>query len=101
MKTVNVLLIAGQSNALGISPYGELPPEVLHTYSTDIFFRTNTENPHNGVWQKVRPGLGFRADRFGLELPAAACLEGRGEPWVIVKYASDGTAELHIRYFDT
>ena len=92
MKTVNILLIAGQSNALGISRFCELPPEVLREYPVDIYFRTNTDNPNNGIWQKVRPGLGIREDRFGPELPAAARLEKRNEPWAIVKYASDGTA---------
>ncbi len=92
MEKVNLLLIAGQSNALGISRYAELPREVLCEYDVDIYFRTNTENPNNEVWQKVRPGLGHRADRFGLELPAAAYLSKRSESWVIVKYASDGTA---------
>ena len=50
MKTVNILLIAGQSNALGISRFCELPPEVLREYPVDIYFRTNTDNPNNGVW---------------------------------------------------
>ena len=92
MEKINVLLIAGQSNALGISYYRELPQEKLQGYDVDIYFNTNTENPNNGVWQKVRPGLGYKADRFGLELPAAHVLNATGEPWVIIKYASDGTA---------
>lgn len=92
MEKINVLLIAGQSNALGISHYAELSQEKLQSYDVDIYFKTNTENPNNGVWQKVRPGLGHKADRFGLELPAAHVLSATGEPWVIIKYASDGTA---------
>jgi hypothetical protein len=92
MSKVNVLLIAGQSNALGISHFAELPEEYRRSYDVDIYFNTNTENPNNGKWQRVRPGLGHREDRFGLELPAAHLLAARGEEWVIIKYASDGTA---------
>ncbi len=92
MDKINVLLIAGQSNALGISHFAELPAEKQKTYDVEIYFNTNTENENNGVWQKVRPGLGHKPDRFGLELPAAHVLTARGEKWVIIKYASDGTA---------
>jgi len=92
MSKVNVLLIAGQSNALGISHFAELPEEYQRSYDVDIYFHTNTENPNNGKWQRVRPGLGHREDRFGLELPAAHLLAARGEEWAIIKYASDGTA---------
>ena len=92
MDKINVLLIAGQSNALGISHFAELPAEKQKTYDVEIYFNTNTENENNGVWQKVRPGLGHKPDRFGLELPAAHVLVARGEKWVIIKYASDGTA---------
>jgi hypothetical protein len=92
MDKINVLLIAGQSNALGISHFAELPAEKQKTYDVEIYFNTNTENENNGVWQRVRPGLGQKPDRFGLELPAAHVLAARGERWVIIKYASDGTA---------
>lgn len=89
---VNVMLIAGQSNALGISHVSGLPADKQRDYNVEIYFRTNTENPNNGVWQGVRPGLGHREDRFGLELPCAHLLAQTGEAWVIIKYASDGTA---------
>lgn len=92
VEQVNVMLIAGQSNALGISHVSGLPTDRQCEYEVDIYFRTNTENPNNGVWQAVRPGLGHREDRFGLELPAASVLAQTGKPWVIIKYASDGTA---------
>jgi hypothetical protein len=92
MERINVLLIAGQSNALGISRFEELPAEKQRSYDIEIYFNTNTENENNGVWQKVRPGLGHKPDRFGLELPAAHVLSATGEKWIIIKYASDGTA---------
>ena len=92
MEKINVLLIAGQSNALGISHFAQLPAEKQRNYDVGIYFNTNIENENNGVWQMVRPGLGQKSDRFGLELPAAHVLSARGEKWVILKYASDGTA---------
>jgi len=92
MNRINLLLIAGQSNALGISHFAELSDEKKRSYGVDIYFNTNTDNENNGVWQRVRPGLGHKPDRFGLELPAAHLLSTTGEEWAIVKYASDGTA---------
>ena len=92
MSAVNILLIAGQSNALGISHVAGLPTEKQVGYDIPIFFGTNTENPHAGRWILVTPGLGSKADRFGLELPAASILSTLEGEWAIIKYASDGTA---------
>lgn len=65
-KSVNVMLIAGQSNALGISHVSGLPADKQRDYNVEIYFRTNTENPNNGVWQSAHPERGRRrAEVFG------------------------------------
>ena len=92
MSKVNVIVIAGQSNALGISRSKELPQEKQREYKTKIYFNTNTPHPFSKKWLNVRPGFGHARDElFGLELPVASYLENINEEYVIVKYASDGT----------
>ena len=46
-EQVNVMLIAGQSNALGISHVSGLPADKKRDDNMEICFRTNTENPNN------------------------------------------------------
>ena len=92
MEAVKVIIIAGQSNALGISPVKDLSEEKQREYKTKIYFNTNTPHPFSKKWLNVRPGFGYARDElFGLELPVASYLENVNEEYVIVKYASDGT----------
>ena len=92
MKKVKVILIAGQSNALGISPARDLSKEKQRKYGVKIYFNTNTPHPFSKKWMNVRTGFGHAKDElFGLELPVAAKLENRKDEYVIIKYASDGT----------
>jgi hypothetical protein len=98
MKEVKVLIIAGQSNALGISPVKDLPQEKQREYKTKIYFNTNTPHPFAKKWMGVRAGFGHAKDLlFGLELPVAARLEDTEDEYCIVKYASDGTC-LHEKW---
>ena len=92
MKEVKVIIIAGQSNALGISPVRDLPKEKKKEYKTKIYFDTNTFHPFVKQWMNVRAGFGHAKDElFGLELPVAARLENLEDEYAIIKYASDGT----------
>lgn len=92
MKEVKVIIIAGQSNALGISPVKDLPNEKRREYKTRIYFDTNTPHPFAKQWLNVRTGFGHAKDElFGLELPVAARVENLDDEYVIIKYASDGT----------
>jgi hypothetical protein len=94
-KPVKIIIIAGQSNALGISPVRDLPKEKQRTYKTKIYFDTNTPHPFSKKWMRICPGFGHAKDLlFGLELPIAAVLEELQEEYVLIKYASDGTC-LH------
>ena len=85
----NTYLIAGQSNALGISPVSDLaqPCEYPGVF---LYQASNVSVPFGHTIITVRPGLGIKEDKFGLELGAArAC---RGERTCLIKYASDGTS---------
>jgi hypothetical protein len=85
----NTYLIAGQSNALGISPVSDLaqPCEYPGVF---LYQASNVSVPFGHTIISVRPGLGIKEDKFGLELGAArAC---RGERTCLIKYASDGTS---------
>ena len=92
MKEVKVIIIAGQSNALGISPVKDLSLDKQKEYPVKIYFNTNTAHPFSRKWMSVKPGFGHAKDHlFGLELPVAARLSQENQEYVIIKYASDGT----------
>ena len=88
---MEVYVIAGQSNALGISPVAG----VVKKQDFDgilIYASSNRPSPRFG---KVMPmGYGFGADeqKFGLEAGIAEVLKSRHKQALLVKYASDGTS---------
>ncbi len=96
---MEVYVIAGQSNALGISPVAG----VVKKQDFDgilIYASSNRPSPRFG---KVLPmGYGFGADeqKFGLEAGIAEVLKSRHKEALLVKYASDGTS-LYDRWNPT
>lgn len=88
-----IVIVAGQSNALGLSPVAGLEESQRKTYENlPIFLDTNYPHPRAGVWQSVRPGLGVDEARFGLEMGVAETLSLQKARYALVKYASDGTS---------
>ena len=96
MKKADVYLIAGQSNALGISPnngLGELNGKVYK--NIEMFLDTNTENPYAKKWLDMTTCYGFKDSMFGLEVGLSEVIEDKyslDNKAYIIKYASDGTA---------
>jgi len=94
-KMADVYLIAGQSNALGVSPCAGLPPDFKNNgsvmlYQSGAFSGVRAIDPAVcGRFIPVRPGLGHAADYFGLELGMAAALTDGA---YLIKYACDGTS---------
>lgn len=106
--TANVIIISGQSNAYGASPY---TPEVASVVEgvdySNINIKYNNINcdPDTGVWktyfsnsafETFHPGIGGQADLwFGPELGLAYYLATneatKDETWYIIKYTAAGT----------
>ena len=74
-KDTDIIIIAGQSNALGLSPAPE-----------------NRNKPFFGALTRCAFGLGKDENRFGLEMGAAEVLHNKNGNFGIIKYASDGTS---------
>ena len=106
-KVVNVFLIGGQSNALGISTASQLLDEddkALLEPTDDVMIYADGEINQNTTgqvrkWTTVRGGLGLRADTFGLEIGMADILkqyyraETSDEDTIaFIKYTWGGTA---------
>lgn len=107
--TANVIIISGQSNAYGISPYTS---QVINTVSdvdfSNINIKYNNIASNDGVsgwrthysnssFEPFRPGIGGQADSwFGPELGIAYYLATneatKDETWYIIKYTGSGTA---------
>lgn len=85
---MDVYLIAGQSNALGISPVSGMSEQ--YSFSSLLYQASNVSVPQERRIVPVCPGLGADESKFGLELGAAkAFSDGRVG---FIKYASDGTS---------
>ncbi len=96
MKRADVYLIAGQSNALGISPsqdLGELNGKIYQ--NIEIFLNTNIQNPFAQKWQNMTTCFGENDKKFGLEVGLSEVIEkiySADNKAYIIKYASNGTA---------
>ena len=96
--SVDVVLLAGQSNAVGFSHVSELS---LPSYENVLFYGSGQMSELNALnadrWTTVRPGLGRDTSRFGPEIGIADALaedypaDGT-ETLAIIKYAWGGTA---------
>lgn len=86
---MDIYLIAGQSNALGISPVKDLP-ESFSAADVLIYQASNVHVPHERAIVPVQPGLGADGQKFGLELGIARAFAGKKVG--LIKYASDGTS---------
>lgn len=89
---IDVYIIAGQSNALGLSPAAELDSSILKLNSTLIYQSSNVNVPGNNQLINVSPGLGADNTKFGLEVGVARHLNLMGKRACLIKYASDGTS---------
>ncbi len=107
-KTANVIIISGQSNAYGASPYTPAVASVVEGVDySNINIKYNNINcdPNTGVWktyfsnsafETFRPGIGGQAANwFGPELGLAYYLATneatKDETWYIIKYTAAGT----------
>lgn len=107
-KTANVIIISGQSNAYGASPYtSEVASVVEDVDYSNVNIRYNNISSTDGTsgWKTMfsnssfetfRPGIGGQdAWWFGPELGLAYYLatseETKNEEWYIIKYTAAGT----------
>lgn len=88
---MDAYIIAGQSNALGISPVSGLRDNIpfhdIYVYSScNVFTKKNDK--------LLKMGCGFGADenKFGLEVGIAKTLQENNVKALLIKYASDGTS---------
>ena len=116
--TANVIIISGQSNAYGISPYTS---QVINAVSdvdfSNINIKYNNIASNDGVsgwrthysnssFEPFRPGIGGQSDSwFGPELGIAYYLATneatKDETWYIIKYTGSGTAIAGNWIYDT
>ncbi len=107
-KTANVIIIAGQSNAYGASPYtAEVAAQVEGLDYSNINIKYNNINLDsetntwktlfsNNAFETFRPGIGGQAANwFGPELGLAQHLATtdtvKDQTWYIIKYTAAGT----------
>ena len=107
-KTANVIIISGQSNAYGASPYTSAVKSVVEGVDySNINIKYNNINSNDGTtgwkthysnssFETFRPGIGGQADSwFGPELGLAYYLatteSTKDETWYIIKYTAAGT----------
>ncbi|MBQ5926656.1 MAG: hypothetical protein IIX01_01880, partial [Clostridia bacterium] len=100
-KTIDVYLIAGQSNAVGYSNVSSVDSSrVKSEYQTgfdNIYFYGRSEWAYHTTYNTpVKFGQGQNADRFGAEVGIADVLQpyytdASGKEAIIVKYSAGGT----------
>lgn len=102
-NSVNVIILAGQSNATGVA-YSEhlknyLPSETFDMFSTgceNVYIMGYTDwsitesNPVVFNLQKVRFGFGAYVGQFGLEIGIADVFKNQSKKTIIIKYTSPG-----------
>ena len=103
---INVVVIAGQSNACGASPitqtllnhYGNVNYPNVYIQYKNVYVENNTvyTASSNQSFEKYQFGIGgFQKEHFGIELGLANYLAGveetKGEQWYIIKYAPTGS----------
>ncbi len=93
IKKIDIYVIAGQSNALGISPVPHDAEKNNKTLSkTLIYQRYNINTDVADSVLKVRYGLGIDKTKFGLEIGAASFFASVKGKFGLIKYATDGTS---------
>jgi len=95
-KRIDVYLIAGQSNAVGMARL-ELLDEQYRKEYPNVWLFNGGDGPREEQWKwvSVRPGQGTIAagiPMFGPELGMASVLKKEDEPVAFIKYAYGGTA---------
>ena len=107
-KTANVIIISGQSNAYGASPYTPAVASAVEGVDySNINIKYNNINSNDGTtgwkthysnssFETFRPGIGGQASNwFGPELGLAYYLatteSTKDETWYIIKYTAAGT----------
>jgi hypothetical protein len=92
---IKVLLLAGQSNMVGLGRLDELPAE-LATPDTEVLIHAEgqLDAAVAGAWRPLAPGFGVDASRFGPELTAGLAVEARhpGVRWALIKHSIGGTS---------
>ena len=94
MRKMNLLLIAGQSNAVGTSVTGPLEGyefSNVSLYQAGEF--TGRNEALQNVWlRRIRPNMGYTPEHSGIELGICSVLRDE-EPYGIIRYAY-GTTNL-------
>lgn len=95
-KRIDVYLLAGQSNAVGMARLALLDDQYKREYPL-VWLFNGGDGPRGEHlrWVPVRPGQGSIAvniPMFGPELGMASVLERGDEPVALIKYAHGGTA---------
>ena len=105
-KSIDIYLIAGQSNAAGSSPITntaaayEFAPDLENGYSNVLFTGRASDSIYSG-WEKTKLGYGTRkGEQFGPEAGMAEALsicynEASGETAGLLKYACGGVNLLN------
>jgi hypothetical protein len=95
-----VLILAGQSNMVGLGYNSELgAADSAPVAGATIYYDDSVHpNPNTLKWMPLAPGFGVLADRFGPELACGRRLRQLWpQPLAIIKVAEGGTA-LHDRW---
>ncbi len=86
-----VFIIAGQSNAFGMSPVSGLK-ERAETKGVTVYQNSNVSVPFQKQFVPLQTGMGFGGDKIGLEYGVGEQLSQYYDEVLLIKYASDGTS---------
>ncbi len=99
--TIDVVLLAGQSNMVGLGINNELSvTQKAPVPNVSIYYNSSVhQNPKGKTWLQLAPGFGVSSNRFGPELALGRRLH---EAWpqrtlALIKVAEGGTA-IHDRW---
>lgn len=92
---VKVIILSGQSNAAGVTPFSDISPEKRELYATgfcNVLIRSSTNTIHTDIFVPVTSSLGYAKGFFGPELCMAETLSEKykDETIYIIKYARCG-----------
>ena len=93
-EKMNIVFIAGQSNAQGTSPVNEIE---LPSYDDVLIYQDGGMDASTAkTWMSVKPGLGLNKNCFGPEIGISEILSTKfknsGEKVAIIRYSWGGTS---------
>ena len=92
---MDVIVIAGQSNAVGCTNISTLGDEwISDQFPNGMLYQEGNFDPYSyGCWiQGIHIGMGCNSGQFGLEYGIASVLEKNDKPYAILRYALGGSS---------